>query len=588
MNAAELRSRLNAVSSAKEYIDLIAELDNVEGDDAYAIACCARARLATLDSQYSESLEWYQRALETFEQMGLTADVAKVLGGIGATYSRLGDVSKALEVLHRSYDLQEQLGDVVNSATNLSNIGTIFCDAGDFPKAFEYFSKSLNLFEQSNSLAGMGLATANIGIMHARMDNHAESMQCFRRVHAMALEIDDREAIAHALSSMGNSSVSSKEFESALEYFRESLSIYQELNDHELIAHVLSNIGTTLVRLGRLADAHDVLKQLDAMHYSRSSTTIDVRMLRSLIMLTEGDVLSSRTELLDALASSERLRLPSKTAEIHKQLCDLALTANDLAAYVFHNKEYMRITEETRGREATTRLAVMEAERRLEHERREHERHLAVLHSTLPQHIASRVANGETVNDYYECASVIFLDIVDFTTIADTIPSGDVVHLLHQVFGALDAVCQLYDVAKIKTIGDSYMAVSFASTEQAALCACAMIRALKELSITLPPSTSNTAELVGTGSIQVRIGIHCGPLTAGVIGSQRMQYDVWGDTVNIASRMESTGEPGHIHVSDVFANSLHPNVQGMVLKARGTVNVKGKGPMHTYWLIERH
>jgi len=186
---------------------------------------------------------------------------------------------------------------------------------------------------------------------------------------------------------------------------------------------------------------------------------------------------------------------------------------------------------------------------------------------------------------------VIFLDIVGFTTISDRIPSGHVVHLLEQIFTTLDAVCGKHNVVKIKTIGDSYMAVSFENVVNAASCALDMISSLDALEITMPPALGDTSWTKDVGDIKVRIGIHCGPVTAGVIGTQRMQYDVWGDTVNVASRMESTSEPGKIHISEAFATLLPATSSGdsaerpFQVMERGTMEIKGKGMMKTYWLI---
>jgi adenylate cyclase len=129
-----------------------------------------------------------------------------------------------------------------------------------------------------------------------------------------------------------------------------------------------------------------------------------------------------------------------------------------------------------------------------------------------------------------------------------------------------------------------------------------MISTLAELEITMPPELGDTSWVNNVGEINVRIGLHCGPVTAGVIGTKRLQYDVWGDTVNVASRMESTGEPGRIQVSDTFASALNGlegtgrdrrGLEGTGgdleagtwnLELRGATEVKGKGTMKTHWL----
>jgi class 3 adenylate cyclase len=302
--------------------------------------------------------------------------------------------------------------------------------------------------------------------------------------------------------------------------------------------------------------------------------------------LWHGNLEASTTLLLSAVELARQYRLRASEADYHKALCHLAQKRNDFAAYIEHNNEYTRITEEIRGREATQKLAMMEAERRIEAERRQREKERALLYGALPKSVADRMIRGEKITgDHYDSASVIFLDIVGFTSISDKIPPGHVVHLLSQIFSNLDELCKGHCVTKIKTIGDSYMAVAGVPEAhddhalRAAQCALDMLAALNTLEITMPPELGDTSWVKNVGEIQVRIGIHCGPVTAGVIGTERLQYDVWGDTVNVASRMESTSETGRIQVSEAFANALG---SGVIL--RGEIAIKGKGLMKTYWL----
>jgi class 3 adenylate cyclase len=360
---------------------------------------------------------------------------------------------------------------------------------------------------------------------------------------------------------------------------------------------------------------------MDTMQIIEVSDRIYREASRAQVQELRGLFDDAKATLLAALQIAQEHKIPFDEVGLHGQLRDLALKQGDLASYVEHNNAYQRINEEINGKETTTRLAIQEAERRIALERLEHQKHLAILHSTLPQHIADRVARGEVVNDHHDNAAVIFLDIAGFTSISDQLTSTEVVQLLDTVFTALDSVCKKHDVVKIKTIGDSYMAVAFpqesSSSEQrvasievrAANAALDMLTSIAYLPESLPESLRETIRETLPSGLQVRIGLHCGPVTAGVIGKQRMQYDVWGDTVNVASRMESTGEPGRIHVSSSFALALNgekakerkgetdvipsdseergtssqiPVTSSLI--PRGEMDIKGKGSMKTYWL----
>lgn len=196
-----------------------------------------------------------------------------------------------------------------------------------------------------------------------------------------------------------------------------------------------------------------------------------------------------------------------------------------------------------------------------------------LLLNVLPKPIADRLKKGETViADYYEDATVLFADLVGFTPLAAHIPPHEVVNLLNRVFSLFDHLADRYGLEKIKTIGDSYMAVGGVSKPLPDHTAAVAAMAL-DMQRLLPEITE--------GKLQARIGIHCGPVIAGVIGIRKFIYDLWGDTVNIASRMESHGGPGRIQVTHAVYERLsecYPFV------ARGTIPVKGKGEMETYWL----
>ncbi|MCX6139522.1 MAG: hypothetical protein NTX15_01595 [Candidatus Kapabacteria bacterium] len=355
------------------------------------------------------------------------------------------------------------------------------------------------------------------------------------------------------------------------------------------MARVTGNIVAVYRDLGSDAELQALLQTMDAMQIDEPSTRISRELHRATLQERSGDLDGAALTLQSALAEAVKHGMRGQEADTHKALRDLALKQNNLSGYVEHNNEFTRITEEINGKDTATKLAMQAKQREIDVVQREHQKHMAVLHSTLPKHIADRVARGEQVNDHYDNAAVIFLDIVGFTTISDRIPSGHVVHLLEQIFTSLDTVCERHNVVKIKTIGDSYMAVSFRSfadaqddtVHNAATCALDMIASLDALVITMPPALGDTSWTKDIGDIKVRIGIHCGPVTAGVIGTQRMQYDVWGDTVTVASRMESTSEPGRIQ----FANAVNVGSRHAVtLHERGSIEVKGKGMMKTYWL----
>jgi adenylate cyclase len=210
-------------------------------------------------------------------------------------------------------------------------------------------------------------------------------------------------------------------------------------------------------------------------------------------------------------------------------------------------------------------------ERQLQEEQARSE---ALLLNVLPEGVARRLKDGIRIADAHTAVSVLFADLVGFTPLSATLAPHEVLTMLDHLFREFDAVVTQYGVEKIKTIGDCYMiaaGVPHPLDEHA--------KVLVEVALELLAIIE--ARDFGGHRIQMRIGIHSGPLTAGVIGEKRLLYDLWGDTVNTASRMESSGVPGRIQISEESADLVK---NCFALEERGPIEIKGKGTLRP-WLV---
>lgn len=209
----------------------------------------------------------------------------------------------------------------------------------------------------------------------------------------------------------------------------------------------------------------------------------------------------------------------------------------------------------------------------------EREKSEQLLLNILPAPIAERLKRDhEVIADNFYDVSVMFIDVVDFTPLATQMSPADMVKLLNSIFSNIDALVDKHNLEKVKTSGDSYMVVGGLPVPRAG-----HLESMADMALDVLAGASQFSRADGA-PFQLRLGFHAGPVVAGVIGTKKFIYDLWGDTVNIASRMESHGLPGFIQVTQNVLDRLNDCYS---FQPRGEIPVKGKGNMMTYLLTGR-
>lgn len=584
-------------------------------DQAQELATQALGNAAYLLGNYTEALKNFRVCLSIHEGSGNTQKVARILGSIGNVYAEVGDFRSSTEHYQRAFAYCEEPQLQSLRATLFGNIGSNLYDTGHFPEALEQFFIAQTVFVElgdtasvariTNSIAnvhnstgaypealmhyhnalgmyvsvghrsGIALVTGNIGNVHSDTGNYAAALDNFLRALDLHELLGERASVARVFGNIGNMYTRTGSHSDAIAWYNKSIALFREIGASEAAIQVIGNLLEVLVQAQSFDDANELLTSLDTSAIATPSSAIVIEMVRASLLANNGRTEEAQQILQSALKKARQFSLRNQEADVHWRLRELCQLTGDFAGYIENNNLYTRINEEVNGKDTAAKLATQEKQREIDAKEKEHASYMAVLNSTLPKQIAERVARGEPVNDSFLDAAVLFLDVVGFTSHSSALSPTIVVDMLQTLFTRFDALCANHHVMKIKTIGDSYMAVAFPGEGH--------IRNIASLALTM---LGTTIVWPGTNTnVEFRIGIHIGPVVASVLGTERLQYDVWGDTVNTASRMESSGQSGCIQVSNEFVQAARLcNSAPFHFTERGTITIQGKGAMTTYWL----
>jgi class 3 adenylate cyclase/Tfp pilus assembly protein PilF len=507
----------------------------------------------TNTSDYPRALEHYSKALALFEELGNKNAVAVHSSNIGVIYDKLSDYSRALEYYSKSLAFDEELGDKRGVAINTGNLGIMYQHLSDYPHALEYYNKSLALLEELGDKASAAIVIGNIGNVHRELDDYPRALEYYGKALALLEELGMKAESARTIGNIGNVYRQLSDFPRALEYFGKALAVHNELGDNENTAIVTGNIG----------------------------------ILYSLQEFEDYNPEKAEKLLLKALAEFTKLGVKKEQYEFHKHLADLYKTQGRMADAFNHFEQYHDLKEQVQSQEAKKQVERLDYERKTAErekqiavERAKHEATEELLHNVLPQSITKRLLGKEKpIADKAENVSVFFSDIVGFTSLSQKISAKELVTGLNDLFTKFDALAKKHNIEKIKTIGDAYMAVCGVPVAQVD-----HAMQMSEFALSIRQLFQDGVTIAGH-HISIRIGLHCGEVVAGVIGENKFAYDLWGDAVNTASRMESHGEAGKIHVTEEFKHAVETlHATSLQFIRRGEMDIKGKGIMKTYFL----
>ncbi|HKB45003.1 MAG TPA: adenylate/guanylate cyclase domain-containing protein [Chitinophagaceae bacterium] len=548
---------------------------------------------------YVETLQNWEESLKTFEQINDETGVANILNNMAAIYGEQGDEEKGLEYSLRSLKISEKLGDKLRILSALNTIGSIYYAGGGkkakMDQALNYLLRALPICEEIGYNEGLGTISENIGEIYFEKKDYAKAVSYYEKsIKALGTAANS----SFAYNGIGKVYLKQGNYTQALVYHKKALAIAENLGSKPNMIKSLEGIADVYKEQKNFTTSLDYYNKATALAEEIKATP-DLKDLYSQMALAYSGIADFKNafkyqslyaDIKDTLYNIDtdkklgRLQfefdLQKKEGEINLLTKDKALTKLQLKRQKFAKRVLIG------GLSLAFMIALLifrsylikrKTNKILDRQKGEIE---SLLLNILPAEVAKELqVHGHATPRNYESVSVMFTDFKGFTTIADKMHPQELVEELNACFMAFDNIIEKYNLEKIKTIGDSYMCAGGIPTPDENH-VFNMIKASLEIKDYIIQNNKRRGE-AGLESWYLRIGIHVGPIVAGVVGKKKYAYDIWGSTVNIASRMESNGEPGKVNISSDTYELIKDKYDCIY---RGKISAKNIGEIDMYFV----
>ena len=531
--------------------------------------------------------------------------VAQVLVRMGVTRQVLGDLDAAQTVFYEALAIRERLHDEMGLAEVLNNIGSIHQYQRNYAKAREYYDRSLRIRERLNQPREVAKAWNNFGALYEDQGRPDSAILFHRRSLAIWQALGDPVWTGLSYLHIGNCHEKLGLADSATTYLRRSAAVLEANNSRYLLGLASVSLGNTLRASGERAEALEWCGR--ALREAEMLGTVPLQQQAcECLYLTHGALGNTAQEftyfkryitLRDSVFGQEKtkelMRIELGHTFAQQQLADSLVQAKQrLEAELAYQQDIAREREQRNifffGALGVVVLAVA-LWGRLRYMRRsrraiqvERDRSDALLLNILPKDIAEELKDhGKATARDIPDVTILFTDFKGFTEMSERLSAQELVAEVDACFRAFDGILERYGVEKIKTIGDAYMAAGGIPLPTADSARNVVLACLDMQHFITDRFTRRSA--LGLPAFQMRVGIHTGPVVAGIVGKNKFAYDIWGDTVNTASRMESSGEVDRVNISaDTWERIKHHT--DLLFEPRGLVAAKGKGEMRMYFV----
>lgn len=535
-----------------------------------------------------DGIRYAFEGLSLAELLDFKKGMARANSSLGANYFSLSDYPNAYHYWLRSLEINREIGNVMGEVNHLHNIGMVFFTQKNYENALDYYSQALELSQQIGNRKFATHSYSAIGNIYLAQRNLAKALEYHTKSLVIDRELDNRKAFSTDLLNIGNVYLELKNYHEAEKCILEALGIKRSIEDRNGLTRSYYLYGRLLEERGSTrAEKQNALTYLDSaitlgnkigfLEHVQLSFQLQSRLYEELGMYREALTSAhayhnTKDSIYSVVKQTEIFNLDKKATRAEQDKKD-ALAAQELD----RQKMLRNIFLAGFSLLALLSVIIVIQRNRIARARRVSE---DLLLNILPKEVADELkSNGRARARRFDSATVLFTDFKGFTEYSEKLKPEELVEEINICFSAFDLIMKSHGVEKIKTIGDAYMAVGGVPSPNTGHARDVVKAALAIRSFMTDYQKKRRSE--GKHYFEVRIGIHTGPLVAGVVGLNKFAYDIWGDTVNTASRIESCGESGKVNIS----GSTHHFIQDLFNTTyRGKIEAKGKGEIDMYFV----
>jgi len=588
-----------AIEIAHQAKDLADKIDFKQGA-AYALKNVGLGYY--FQGKYAETMDYWEQSLKIFEELNDDVGIANLLGNIAAVYANRGDDARSLEYLLRALKLAEKKNDTLRIVTVNNNIASIYFNkpgSSDKAKALNYLMTALSLNEATGNKQALGIVSENIGEIYLEMNQLDKAQSYFER-SIQALDSGANSAVAY--NGIGKIYIKKGDYNQALNYHNKALSIAEKANSPRHIEGTLRDIANLYVKqknfttalnyydrarliaeeLKAVPDLKDIYSGM-AISYANTNDFKNAfkyqelfgNIKDTLYTIDREKKLGNLQFEFDLEKKQNEINLLTKDKDLQivqtkrQKFAKNAFMIGLFLAFIIAALIYRSYRDKVK-----THILVDRQKNEIEH----------LLLNVLPKEVAKELQlTGRATPRHYKSVAVMFTDFRGFTLLTDHMSPDELVAELDACFNVFDEIIAKHKLEKIKTIGDSYMCAGGIPVEDE-MYVLKIVKAGLEIQQYIADNNERRLEK-GLEPWYLRIGIHVGPVVAGVVGKMKYAYDIWGSTVNIASRMESNGEPGKVNISSSTYELIKHYYE---CTHRGKISAKNVGEIDMYFIEHEH